>query len=200
MNKVNAWIKSKTADRVLSPLREAIVKLVPESSSVLEVGCGTGDLLFRLSHKIKYGVGVDLERGMIDWANERKTASRVTNLDFVFGDVTSSKKLVPYEFDVSTSSLCLHEMTTEDAVSTLKFMAECAPTLIIADFTEPNTKWGKASIELDEMFSGHYRRFKRYSAIGGMPYLAMLAGLEIQREIGTPKDGIAIWDLRAKFR
>ena len=43
-------IKSNTVDRYLSPIRLQIVELVVPNSTLLEVGCGNGDLLFKVSN------------------------------------------------------------------------------------------------------------------------------------------------------
>ncbi|MCZ8036138.1 MAG: glycosyltransferase [Novosphingobium sp.] len=53
--------------------------LVPPGSRVLEIGCGTGDLLTAL--KPSFGVGVDISSGMIDLAK-----SAHGGLEFVVGD------------------------------------------------------------------------------------------------------------------
>jgi SAM-dependent methyltransferase len=54
--------------------------LIPEGARVLELGCGTGDLLAAL--KPAFGVGVDLSAGMI--AQAKKTHS---DLSFFVGDI-----------------------------------------------------------------------------------------------------------------
>ena len=54
--------------------------LIPEGARVLELGCGTGDLLTAL--KPSYGVGVDFSAGMV--AEARKTHPELT---FMVGDI-----------------------------------------------------------------------------------------------------------------
>lgn len=190
-----AWFKSKTADRILLPVRDLIVDLMDEHSRVLEVGCGTGDLLFRASRKIDYGLGVDLDHRMIDFAATRNQNEKYPNLKFENQDITALTGAFGQIFDVATSTLCLHEMREQDAIATLKLLACYASKLIIADYGAPETFWGKASIEMDELISGHYRRFAHYRRAGGMPVLARLAGLQLLSEIETPIDGITIWVL-----
>ena len=54
--------------------------VVPEGSRVLELGCGTGDLLSQM--KPSYGVGADLSPQMIEFAKRNHR-----NFDFVVGDL-----------------------------------------------------------------------------------------------------------------
>src|SRR6266446_1593216 len=68
--------------------------LIPEGARVLELGCGTGDLLAAL--KPSFGVGVDFSTGMIEEA--RKTHPELT---FLVGDVEDPALLrsLPGPFD-----------------------------------------------------------------------------------------------------
>ena len=69
--------------------------LIPEGARVLELGCGTGDLLAAL--KPSFGVGVDFSAGMI--AQARKAHPDLT---FVVGDIEDAAfiRSLPGPFDV----------------------------------------------------------------------------------------------------
>lgn len=172
-----------------------IINLADENSNMIEIGCGTGDLLFRATGKIRSGLGVDSDKSMIDFANKRKQKEGYENLEFINEDIACLEKLPVKHFDISTSTLCLHEMSEERAVCTLELLAKYSSRIIIADFSAPKTHWGKISIELDEIVSGHYEKFKHYRKRGGIPYLAKMACLKICSTIETPIDGIHIWEL-----
>jgi len=193
-----AWFKSKTADKALSPIRDIVIGLIDPGSNLLEVGCGTGDLLYRASGKISEGLGVDLDQSMVDFANARKKRDKTQNISFINANIITSAILSGKIFDVSTSTLCLHEMGENEAISTLIAMSQHSSKIIIADFSKPNTSWDKISIELDEFISGHYGMFKHYQKCGGTPYLSDLAGLEIISETKSPIDGINVWLFRGK--
>jgi len=62
-----------------SELERIGARLVPPCKSVLEIGCGTGDLLN--SVRPERGVGIDLSRGMVDLAQEK-----FPHLEFRQGD------------------------------------------------------------------------------------------------------------------
>src|SRR2546423_14700681 len=69
--------------------------LIPEGARVLELGCGTGDMLAAL--KPSFGVGVDFSAGMI---SEARKAHR--DLTFLVGDIEDPQFLrsLPGPFDV----------------------------------------------------------------------------------------------------
>ena len=57
----------------INPLRLDYIRqrATLKGSRVLDVGCGTGDLLIQAAPKIKMGVGLDLDTKMIDFANQQ---------------------------------------------------------------------------------------------------------------------------------
>ena len=166
---------------------------------MLDIGCGTGDLLFRAKDKISFGLGVDLDPKMVDFANERNKFINPKNLEFVREDINSYENLSNYEIDIASSTLCLHEMKAGDAIKTLQSLAKISSKVLIADYSKPKSFWAKVSIEIDEMFSGHYGRFKEYRDNGYLPYLASRAGLVVSEVKETPIDGILIWELRREI-
>ncbi len=70
--------------------------LIPPGQRVLEVGCGTGDLLSALSPSI--GVGVDFSPGMLDIARARHAPDGLTFLEADAHDlVTALPETVPFD-------------------------------------------------------------------------------------------------------
>ena len=65
------------------------------------------------------------------------------------------------------------------------------------DELAPQTR--RLLIQLDEMISGHYGRFKEYRNNGYLPGLASRAGLVVSEVNETPIDGILIWELRREI-
>lgn len=60
-----------------SKLKSILLGLIPRKSLVLEIGCGTGDLLCTLDPRI--GCGVDISKGMINIARKKHKSK---NLNF----------------------------------------------------------------------------------------------------------------------
>ena len=136
---------------------------------------------------------------MINFANEKNKSTNPKNLEFVREDINSYKNLTNYEIDFATSTLCLHEMKEIDAIKTLKSLSKVSSNVLIADYSKPKSFWAKVLIELDEMISGHYGRFKEYRNNGYLPYLASKAGLVVREIKETPIDGILIWELKREI-
>ena len=64
-------------------------EIIPESSNVLEIGCGNGQLIGRLNVK---GVGIDLSEKLIN-----KAKKSYPRLKFYVGDINNSSKLLKNE-------------------------------------------------------------------------------------------------------
>jgi len=197
--KFKAWFKDKTADRVLAPVRNCIANIIEPNSNVLEIGSGTGHLLFLLQKKINSGVGIDIDQNMINFANDKRQNLNINNLQFFNSKIESIKDYSDLNFDVCTSTLCIHEMEYESAIATLNQMAHNARRSIIADFSVPNTFTGKMGIEIDELISGHYSQYCTYKKNGYLPYLASLTEFSIVSTQETSVDGIKIWELKSNI-
>ena len=185
-----AWLKNKTADRILLPLRQELLELIEYNSTLLEVGCGTGDLLFQAAGKISSGHGVDLNQGMIKYAESKRIRQNLSNLSF---ECIDALVMAPLDYNISTSTLCLHEMSETQACALLKYMVDNSEMAIIADFTEAKSTFGRLSIELDELLSGHYRNYRRYRRNGEIPSYAAKIGSRVHKEITSVVEGISIW-------
>src|SRR6266481_841524 len=74
--------------------------LIPEGARVLELGCGTGDLLAAL--KPSFGVGVDFSAGMIAQARQAYPDQAYPDLHFMVGDIEDAAfvRSLPGPFDV----------------------------------------------------------------------------------------------------
>jgi len=68
-----------------SHLENFISFLVPENKRVIEIGCGTGDLLFKL--KPSYGLGVDISEKMIELARQKNSNPKIEFKVGAIGDV-----------------------------------------------------------------------------------------------------------------
>ncbi|MCG7914170.1 MAG: class I SAM-dependent methyltransferase, partial [Candidatus Thiodiazotropha weberae] len=105
--KLKVWIKSRAADWVLAPLRKELLALMDHGSSVIEIGCGTGDLIFQSASKIQSGYGVDLDRDMINYAEGKRREKQLNHITF---ECINALNLSDIKCDIATSTLCLHEL------------------------------------------------------------------------------------------
>lgn len=184
------WLKSHAADKVLAPLRMELVDLIDQDATLFEVGCGTGDLIFQSAHKLACGYGIDLDCDMIEYAHSKKQDCGFEHISFECGNALAAD---PGEYDISTSTLCLHEMNPEEACRLLRMMVAHSKKVLIADYTEAKSITGKLSIEIDELFSGHYGNFRCYRRGGEIAAYAAQIGASVSDVVQSSIDGISIW-------
>lgn len=188
------WLKVNAADKALAPLRNNLISLFSEGDSVIDIGCGSGDLLFKSARNIRSGYGVDLDEAMIEYALKRLQLESISNLQF---ECLDAAKLKAKEYDIATCTLCLHELTEDRACSVLQTMKEVSTRILVADYFRPKSIGAKIGIEFDEMISGHYFRFRAYRKAGQIPEYARRCGLDVMQAIESDIDGITIWDLKS---
>tara|TARA_Y100001970_G_scaffold292111_1_gene431978 strand:+ start:1810 stop:3261 length:1452 start_codon:yes stop_codon:yes gene_type:complete len=99
-----------------------IKEFILPNSSILELGCGTGNLIKKI--KPSYGVGIDLSKEIIKEANKDKS-----NIKFIHGNISDLKSLIPenqkfdyiilsdtigYLEDVQSTLECLHDFCKKE--------------------------------------------------------------------------------------
>lgn len=154
-------IKANTVDRYLLPIRLQIKDLIKPDSNVMEYGCGNGDLLFKLSDKIKTGKGIDKSEPLIARAQRRMEKEAVPNLSFQIKDLTKAPFHGPM-VDYSIASLLFHTMAWPDAKQVLETMIASSKTTIVCGFSEPERTMQSLLLWLDQRFTGHYRHYAAY--------------------------------------
>jgi ubiquinone/menaquinone biosynthesis C-methylase UbiE len=177
-------IYARILDPLLSGLHERIADHVEPTGRILDVGCGTGSLVWRLAPKAREVVGVELSPAMVAHARETLAARGLPHVSFVLGDVTSVFADVPDgHFDLATMILVLHEMPDEARAPVLAEVARLARKVVCLDFHAP-MPWTLAGLRnrLIEMTTGaeHYRAFRSFQRLGGMAGAARAAGLRFE--------------------
>ena len=177
----DGWVYSRTLDRLLGRLHQLVADHAEPGRRFLDVGCGTGDLVWRLAPKAEETVGVELSPAMVDFANAERERRGVTSVSFVLGDVTSALAHLPGgHFDLATMVLALHEMPAEAWSPVLQEVTRVADRLLCVDFRAPMPR-NLAGLRnrFFEITAGreHYRAFREYQRRGGIPAAARDAGL-----------------------
>jgi len=166
----------------LSQIREQIYNLVPKNSRIIDIGCGRGKLLYELSNKINYGLGIDINKGKINFAKKNVK----NNLEF---RVESAQK-VKGNFDYSIVMFFLHSMNYKTQIKTLENMKKISKQQIIVDYVSPKNIFYRTLISFDEILAAHYKNFLNYRKIG-MERLIKESGLKIDKKI--KKNFYSIW-------
>jgi SAM-dependent methyltransferase len=192
----HGWLYRTFIDPALVPVRHRVRNWVPEGSSVVDVGCGTGAQLFVLSDRIERGLGVDLSRTQIDYARKQVTKQDRTHIEFLAADAMRLDSIQDGEFDIAVSSMVIHEMPLEKRLPVLNEMRRIAGQLILVDWEAHQPKlWRRIGAHAIERLAGgeHYRGFCSFTESGGIPALLEQADLTVLNEQDTSKGTIRIW-------
>ena len=176
---------ARVLDPFLSGLHEKVAQLVEPGGRVLDVGCGTGGLAFRMAPHAKEVVGIELSPAMAEYANQRRSDEGFEHVSFVLGDVVHAfRERAAGYFDVATMVLALHEMPAEARTPVLREVTRVAKRLLCLDYRVP-MPWNLAGARnrLLEAAAGreHFGAFRDFYRRGGIAGIAESAGLVCER-------------------
>jgi len=181
----DGWFYAVFVDPWEKEIGEIISDFMEDDSTVIDIGCGTGAIVFRLAKKCKRVVGIELSLKMIQYANKKKEEGKYPNVEFVHADATNLSGTIDQRFDYAITSLVIHEMKVDDRVKAINEMKVIAKKIIIADYIapQPMNLWGISNI-LSERLAGidHYRNYRSFIADKGIDNLLYSCGLHIEQE------------------
>jgi ubiquinone/menaquinone biosynthesis C-methylase UbiE len=176
-------IYHKLFDPQLEEARQITLDLISEGSSILDIGCGTGQLCFALrEQKQCQVVGLDLSLRMLEFA---KKSNPFQDITFVHKDATDLTSYEDNLFDYATMLVVIHELNNLQQALMLKESLRVAKKLIIIDAVAPLPKnAGGIGIRIVEATFGrdHYQNFKNFLACGGIQGTFKESGLPIKVE------------------
>lgn len=158
-------IKAITVDKYLFPIRQQIVAMIDPKSTIHELGCGNGDLLFHLSTKIKHGIGWDYDKELLRYAEEKKQELGINHLEFKAVDLLKSNLDFP-EYDYSLTSLVYHLLPHATSQRLILKQLNTSKKLIICGFSRPENFKQSLLLGLDQRFTKHYHQYKIYKQLG----------------------------------
>ena len=170
-------------DPPLAEARQITIDLISEGSSVLDIGCGTGQLCFALREQKKCRVvGLDLSLRMLEFARE---ANPFQDIRFVHEDATDLTTYEDRQFDYATMLMVIHELNKSQQAMVLKESLRVADRIIIIDAVAPLPKnIGGMGIRIVEATFGrdHNKNFKSFLVAGGIQGTLEESGLPINVE------------------
>lgn len=184
------WYDGWFYDFVIAPNQDrafGIVKtIIPEQSTVLDAGCGTGRLAFTLTETCSRIDGIDLSQRNICRAQRNLRRHPASNISFYHTDVQSFLTARNEMYDFAVLSYVIHEVEKGERRNILTALSTSAKNIIIVDylFPRPPGIWSAVNKAV-EFVAGreHYRNFKSYLEDGGVHGLAKQSGLKIAHEI-----------------
>lgn len=79
-------------------------KLINQDSTVLDIGCGSGQLAVAHAKVVKKVIAIDFSEKMLDFAKENAQKAGVTNIDFIHSDWDSFQSEQTFDFIVASMS------------------------------------------------------------------------------------------------
>ncbi|MBW1877237.1 MAG: class I SAM-dependent methyltransferase [Deltaproteobacteria bacterium] len=171
--------------RVMDPfmvgLHGYVADHVEPGMTVVDAGCGTGSLVFRLAPTAKEVLGVDLSPAMVEYAQQRLESTEVDNVSFALGDLSTALADRPDDsFDLATLLMVLHEMPNDARVPVLTELARVAREVMVVDFRVP-MPWSFTGLRnrFIELTAGleHFNAFRDFTRRGGTAAIAATAEL-----------------------
>ena len=183
------WYDGRFYDKLIAPNQDKIFSQIKDiihpQCNVVDVGCGTGRLAYKLSDHCNEIIGVDLSSKNISVALEKKSINH-GNINFIHGDIKVISKKLSARVDYSILTYVIHEMPEEERIYLLKDLKSISDKIIVGDYLVPTPKsfWGSINIIVEYLAgSDHFNNFKNYVKNGGINYLAKEANLKIIREV-----------------
>ena len=184
---ISSWYDGLLYRAIISPLAKSlansVAELIEENSSVLDVGCGVGQLAFILSGKCKQVTGIDFSSRMVEYASQQKTKRNLGNVDFVYGDAARVSEIFSQSFDYVTALMCLHEMDYQSRHRVIAGCLELTDRVILLDYAWPFPRNIVGAVQtLIELCAGkrHYAGFRDWQERGGMDGFIKQENLDVQ--------------------
>ena len=178
----DGWIYSKIIDTKSIPFRYKIFDFINKSSTVLDVGCGTGGFTMEISKHCKRVVGIDVSKKQIDYANKRVNSENKSNIEFKHVHAAHIADELKCEFDYAVFTFMIHEISQLERLSVLTEISKCAKKVVILEYNVPHPYnfWGIAT-RLIEFFAGwnHFSNFLDFIKQGGIKQILDTAGFEV---------------------
>jgi 2-polyprenyl-3-methyl-5-hydroxy-6-metoxy-1,4-benzoquinol methylase len=193
--KLEHWYDGWFYDLFIAPNQdkayEKIKYYIPEGSSVLDAGCGTGRLCYQLNEKCNKIDGIDASEKNIIIAKKNYAEKLHSKINFYHSDIKSFLEESKNKYDYAILSYVIHEINEIKRENILRLLSLYADKIIIVDYLTPHPKSFMGIINRSvEFLAGktHNRNFKSYLKNDGLIGLSKKTGLEIIDEIkNNPK-------------
>ncbi len=180
------WLYHFLVDPLLRRVHRLVRSQVKPGSTLIDIGCGTGELLFSLAEVGSELVGVETSERMWSFANRRAQRRGLNNVQILLGDGVKLENFSAGFFDYATACMVLHEMDASQRLPVLREMQRLAPKVILVDYRVPPPANPTVTMcRLIERLAGrrHFRNYTSFINNGGLLPLYETLGLSVQREI-----------------
>lgn len=123
--------QSRTKKEV-SLLNSVISNVMPDRGTVIDLSCGTGDLLIQLAPRIRKGVGLDHSEAQINHAVAKKQSKWIDHLYFLRMNGLKVDENIPGRFDLAIAHMDAGIQSDETIEQLLHKMSKKANRLVIS--------------------------------------------------------------------
>lgn len=187
---INHWYDGWFYDKFIAPNQDKafdkVVEIIGSNADVLDAGCGTGRLCFRLGSSCRKIDGVDASAKNIYRAEQNLKNNFRNNIRFINKDIKTFLSEANYKYDYAVLSYVIHEIDKGKRNEILNLLSANAHEIIIVDYLVPHPKNFTGLLNrVVEFLAGrnHNRNFKTYVRCGGLRGLAEENGFKISNEI-----------------
>jgi ubiquinone/menaquinone biosynthesis C-methylase UbiE len=182
----DGWLYHLFVDPLLRRVHRLVRSQVKPGSTLIDIGCGTGELLFSLADVGSELVGVETSKRMWSFADRQVRARGFNNVQILFGDGAKLENFSAGSFDYAIACMVLHEMNASQRLPVLKEMQRLAPNVILVDYqVPPPANLAAAMCRLIERLAGrrHFRNYTSFINNGGLLALYEISSLSVPMEI-----------------
>ena len=180
------WLYHFLVDPLLRRVHRLVRSQVKPGSTLIDIGCGTGELLFSLADVGSELVGVETSNRMWSFANRQARRRGFNNVQILFGDGAKLENYAAGFFDYAIACMVFHEMDASQRLPVLKEMKRLAPNLILVDYrVPPATNPAVTMCRFIERLAGprHFRNYTSFVNGGGLLSVYETLGLTVKKEI-----------------
>lgn len=181
----------------------------PNIESMLELGCGDGDLLFTQQHKFKQAIGLDNRKKLIETAKKQAQLLGLSRIEFINQDVVEYLNDLNdgQMFDFAMVNLSLHNMPLQQALDSLKSICAHSKWVAILDYMTDETSENADSLSRMQSFklmckqwwAGSLDKYLDYRDAGGMDAMIVAAGQSFTHfETIDSRKELGIWLIRCE--
>ena len=173
-------------DPFLRRVRRLVRDQITPGSSLIDIGCGTGELLFSLADRCSELVGVETSSRMWSYANRRAQNQSHSNLRLILGDGADLRDFPTDYFDYATACMVFHEMGVSQRLPVLREMQRLARNLVLVDYrAPPPANFAAVICRIIERLAGHhhYRNYFSFAKDGGLSKLLKTLDLAVHLEV-----------------
>ena len=175
-----ACFYSLLIDPILLKIQKRVLPEIKAGNRVLDIACGTGSFSMLIAGKAGSVSGIDISDNFIDMAIRNSIKRGIHNLSFTCMDASDLSGFSNREFDVSVTSMSVHQFDEKLALKILSEMKRISGKVILIDYNFPLPVgfYGRLASGIERLAGGdHYRNFKKYIKNGGITYYTANSGL-----------------------